>query len=287
MNVFERNAGALLLVGFAAGCDGSDGGARAPGDGGTDAESADATAGSTGAGGRNAAGGNDAAGRGTSGNGGASTASGGTSNAGSNSGGAAGSPAAGGSTAAGGGTSSLYVPPTTILGGACTGTPAPPSPPCSDAPVQRYCSRSEPTKVIMVACTTAGRSQCEVMSECASGWHACTATDYVARGGRDVAPNFSATNRAWLAACVRDANGTQFRNEPCSTCGQDVPYEPAIQWYCDGQVVYAGGMAGDALGIHTSPTCMRVGENDAAHGAYWTMGFSGGAPTFVMCCLDV
>jgi hypothetical protein len=101
-----------------------------------------------------------------------------------------------------------------------------------------------------------------------------------------VAPSFSTTNRAWLAACVRDVTGTQLKNEPCSVCGQDVGYPPSIQWWCTGDVVYEGGMAGDTLGIHTSPECMRVGSNDAAHGAFWTMGFSGGAPSFVMCCLD-
>jgi hypothetical protein len=138
----------------------------------------------------------------------------------------------------------------------------------------------------MVACPASGRTQCEVIDECEPGWHACTATDYVARGGRDMAPSFSTTNRAWLAACAQDVDGTRLKNEACSLCGQEVGYAPAVQWWCDGEVVYEGGMSGDTLGIHTSPECMRVGKNDANHAAFWSMGFSGGAPSFVMCCLD-
>ena len=177
------------------------------------------------------------------------TASGGTASGGSASGGTPNGGAAG----AAGQASIFYEPPAAIIGGACSGTPVLPSMPCSDAPVQEYCSLSDPTRVIMTACTTAGRTQCEAVDECEPGWHACTATDYVARGGRDVAPSFSATNRAWLAACVRDVTGTQLKNEPCSVCGQDVGYPPSIQWWCNGDVVYEGGMSGDTLGIHTSP----------------------------------
>jgi hypothetical protein len=162
-----------------------------------------------------------------------------------------------------------------------------PIPPCTFAPEQVYCSLDDSKRGIMAVCSTSGRSQCEVISQCESGWHACTATDYVARGGRDVAPSFSSnTDRAWLAACVRDASGTQLKNEPCSVCGQDPGSAPSIQWWCDGEVVYAGGMEGDTLGVLAAPECMRVGATAASHGAFWSMSFSDGAPNFVMCCLD-
>ncbi len=231
------------------------------------------------------------AGSGVGGSSGGST-SGGAASGGASAGGGSGgtSSSSGGTTSGGssGGTAlNLYVPPAEIIGGACEGTPTPATAPCSDVPEQVYCALDDPTHVIMVACTSAGRSQCEVMSECEPGWHACTATDYVARGGRDVAPAFStATDRAWLAACVRDVTGTEFKNEPCSVCGQDPPYEPSIQWWCDGEVVYAGGMSGDTLGVLAAPECMRVGENTAGHAAFWSMSFSDGAPSLVMCCLD-
>ncbi len=211
-------------------------------------------------------------------------------------------PGAGGDAAAGEGTagsssqagsagssasSTLYVPPAEIIGGACEGTPEPDPPACPFGPEQVYCRLDDPSHVIMAVCSAAGRSQCEVMSECEPGWHACTATDYVARGGRDIPPSFSSnTDTAWLAACVRDAKGTKLRNEPCAVCGQDVGFPPSIQWWCDGSVVYAGGMEGDTLGITASPECMRVGTNAASHGAFWTMAFSDGAPSFVMCCSD-
>jgi hypothetical protein len=31
---------------------------------------------------------------------------------------------------------------------------------------------------------------------------------------------------------------------------------------------------------------MRVGENTPAHGAFWTMDFTGGGGNFVVCCSD-
>lgn len=181
----------------------------------------------------------------------------------------------------------LYVPPAEIIGGACEGTPTPATPPCTFEAEQVYCRKDDPSQVIMAVCSAAGRSQCEVMDECEPGWHACTASDYVARGGRDIAPSFSsATDRAWLAACVRDVSGLQLRNQPCSVCGQDVGFPPSIQWWCDGSVVYEGGMEGDTLGVVAAPECMRVGSNAPGFGAFWTMSFSDGAPSFVMCCSD-
>jgi hypothetical protein len=138
----------------------------------------------------------------------------------------------------------------------------------------------------MAVCSAVGRDQCEVMDDCEPGWHACTATDYVARGGRDVVPDFSSnTDRAWLAACVQDIGDARFRNEPCSFCG-DAEFEPVVQWWCDGEVVYEGGMAGTTLGVVAGPECMRVGGNLPANGAHWSMAFSSGSPSFVMCCLD-
>jgi len=194
-------------------------------------------------------------------------------------------PSAGTVNGGSGPTSRLYTPPAEIIGGPCQGAAMPALPACTDAPEQVYCRLDDPTQVIMAVCSAAGRSQCEVMDECEPGWHACTATDYVARGGRDMPPSFSsATDRAWLAACARDATGTQLKNEPCSVCGQDVGFPPSIQWWCDGSVVYEGGMDGDTLGIVAAPECMRVGANTAGHGAFWTMSFSDGAPSFVMCC---
>jgi hypothetical protein len=124
------------------------------------------------------------------------------------------------------------------------------------------------------------------VDECDPGWHACTATDYVARGGRDVPPSFSTTNRAWLAACARDLGDVGLKNEPCGSCDLIVDYEPVVQWWCDGDVVYAGGMSGDTLGVRTNAECMRVGSNDPAHGAFWAMDFTGGGGNFVVCCLD-
>ena len=180
----------------------------------------------------------------------------------------------------------VYREPAEIVGGACDPGATPVIDACPWEPEQLYCLKSDPNVVIMATCSSAGRDQCAVMDTCERGWHACTPSDYVARGGRDVPPDFSATNRAWLAGCVRDVDGTAFKEEACSVCGTEVGYEPSVQWWCDGEVVFEGGMAGDTLGVVTSPECMRVGENTPAHSAYWSMSFSSGAPSFVMCCID-
>ena len=211
---------------------------------------------------------------------------GGSGGAGRATGGSATGGATGGGSGSAGTSSTDYEPPDTIIGGACTGTPEPSTMPCAFGSEQVYCSLSDPAKVIMAVCSTSGRTQCESVEECEVGWHACTATDYVARGGRDVAPNFSATNRAWLAACVRDLGDVGLKNEACDSCNLVIDFEPVVQWWCDGDVVYEGGMSGDTLGVHTNGECMRVGENTAAHGAFWTMDFTGGGGNFVMCCSD-
>jgi hypothetical protein len=178
------------------------------------------------------------------------------------------------------------VEPTEIVGGPCAGSATAVSPPCADAPEQQYCRLDDPSDVIMATCWGYGLDQCEVMDDCEPGWHPCTATDYVARGGRDVPPDLSsATDRAWLAACAQDLGDSRFRNEPCSYCG-DASFEPVVEWWCDGEVVYAGGMAGTTLGVMATPECMRVGDNLATHGAYWGMGFTTAGPSFVVCCLD-
>ncbi len=249
------------------------------GSAGTSGAGAAPSGGNAGSGGDVSTGGTGAA---TGGVGGSSgSAAGGTSAA---TGGTSGSATGGGAGTAGASTD--YEPPAEIIGGACTGTPVFASEPCAFGAEQSYCSLTDATKAIMAVCSTAGRTQCESVEECEAGWHACTATDYVARGGRDVPPNFSTTNRAWLAACARDLGDVGLKNEPCGSCDLIVDFEPVVQWWCDGSVVYAGGMSGDTLGVHTNAECMRVGSNDAAHGAFWTMDFTGGGGNFVMCCLD-
>jgi hypothetical protein len=46
-------------------------------------------------------------------------------------------------------------------------------------------------------------------------------------------------------------------------------------------------MAGTTLGVVVDPLCMRLGSNLPANGAYWGIAFTSGAPSFVMCYLDV
>jgi hypothetical protein len=282
MRSVRRAFGVALFVGVSAGCSDSD-----------PAASDEESGGSAGVGGAGGAATGGAAAGGTGGVASGGTSAGGGAGTGGTAGSTGGSAGAGGTAGSTGGSagtagrpSTDYEPPASIIGGACEGTPTSTSMPCAFGAEQEYCRSSDPTQLIMATCSVAGRTQCEAVEECEAGWHACTATDYVARGGRDVAPNFSTTNRAWLAACARDLGDVGLKNEPCGSCDLIIDFEPVVEWWCDGSVVYAGGMSGDTLGVHTSPECMRVGENDAAHGAFWTMGFTGSGASFVMCCLD-
>jgi hypothetical protein len=185
--------------------------------------------------------------------------------------------------------STAYREPQTIRGGACADTEAATDACGGDSAEAVYCSLDDPTRVVMAVCLSSSRgSQCQAMDDCGPGWSACTATQYVERGGRDVEPNFSTTNRAWLAACVQDAGGQTLRNEPCSPCTDfDPAYDPAVMWWCeDGSVVYEGGMDGDRLGVVTSPECFRVGQNAPSNGAWWALEFASSGPPFVVCCED-
>jgi hypothetical protein len=285
MRSARRVAGMALFAGAVFGC-----GDSSPEQKNEDAGGGGVGAGTGGGSGKSSGGSTSTGGSGAAGTGGTVSTGGSNGGSGANSAATGGSATGGGATGGGSGsagTSSMdYVPPDTIIGGACTGTPEPSTMPCAFGPEQMYCSVSDPAKVIMAVCSTSGRTQCESVEECEVGWHACTATDYVARGGRDVAPNFSATNRAWLAACARDLGDVGLKNEACGSCNQVIDFEPVVQWWCDGDIVYEGGMSGDTLGVHTNAECMRVGENTAGHGAFWTMDFTGGGGNFVVCCSD-
>lgn len=181
-----------------------------------------------------------------------------------------------------------YQEPSEVRGGVCSDADVPTGACRSAAPAQVYCDRSQPSHVVMAVCSTAGRNQCDALEGCGPGWSACTASQYVARGGRDVPPEFSNTNRAWLAACVQDANGRGLRNASCEPCTEfDPAYDPEVMWWCaDGAVVYEGGMDGDKLGVVTSPECFRVGANSPSNSAYWAIDFASGGTTFVVCCED-
>lgn len=185
--------------------------------------------------------------------------------------------------------SMAYQEPAEIRGGACA-DPQPTTEACGGDGAQAvYCSLDDPGRVVMAVCLSSSRgSQCEAMDDCGPGWSACNATQYVERGGRDVQPDFSTTNRAWLAACVQDAGGRTLRNEPCAPCTDfDPAYDPAVMWWCDdGSVVYEGGMDGDRLGVVTSPECFRVGANSPDKGAWWALDFASAGPPFVVCCDD-
>lgn len=175
-----------------------------------------------------------------------------------------------------------------VTGGACTNPTAPPLPPCKPAtssPLQTYCNTVNPSQVIMATCPSGG-TQCEAHTACATGWHLCTGTEYLARGGKTVPPN-SSIIRAWIGACGLDVTGTKLKDGVCSTCATTTINAPwAMLYECDTGNQIGPGMADNALGAVTSNICMRLIQNTPANGGYWSLYWASSGAGGSLCCLD-
>ncbi len=136
----------------------------------------------------------------------------------------------------------------------------------------------------MVECSTktgTALTQCASTKRCATGWHLCTATEYLARGGKVS----GGKGFAGMAGCVR--NGLPFTTWPldgvCGSCAGTHGSNVVSSWYCAG----GGGAIPRSdlyLAIWTATTCHRVGLNLPSHGGYWTT--IGASQKFgrILCC---
>jgi hypothetical protein len=137
----------------------------------------------------------------------------------------------------------------------------------------------------MAICMASGRTQCEAARSCGAGWHLCSATEYLARGGRDVPPP-STVIRAWIGACARDVAGTGLSDGVCSACEVN-PSTPWTNVYdCNGAGPLGPGMDGDTVAVVTYHECQRVGRDVATNAAYWSIYWAGSGAGYAMCCSD-
>ncbi len=135
----------------------------------------------------------------------------------------------------------------------------------------------------MATCPSGGKTQCEAGDACGAGWHFCSGSEYLSRGGRTV-PMDSSIIYAWIGACVRDKTN-QLTDAPCSKCDTEVGLPPGMIYYCDGGDV-GPGMIDDTIGATANSQCYRIGENTQAAAGYWAINWSGHLAAYTLCCID-
>jgi hypothetical protein len=140
----------------------------------------------------------------------------------------------------------------------------------------------------MQACLAPGPiDQCGAEDLCnlAGGWHLCTASEYLARGGTAS----GAAEKAWLASCVRSDGQTPTApsDSRCAVCdvSGSTSNSAEVGWWCTtGQAQYT--LPHNHVGVRTNSGCLRVGLNDPAHEAHWAPLSSGAwaVATAAACC---
>lgn len=119
----------------------------------------------------------------------------------------------------------------------------------------------------MVLCTGPSLDADQCMAEatfCAPGWHLCTASEFLARGGTTM----PASNAAWLAACIRENGGTVTTPSDgiCSSCAQATASTEVLARGCTNGVYSANG---SYVGVLATAGCFGVGPDGVGPQAYW------------------
>lgn len=141
----------------------------------------------------------------------------------------------------------------------------------------------------MVVChSSTSFNQCEAEQRCnqAAGWHMCTASEFLARGGKDANNAPGSGNSAWLKARIRngpsDQPGTP-EDQICSKCVKE--YSSAsykVIWSCDQSTSYNATAL--YIGIGSDYRCFRIGENNTTWAGYWALGVPTEMLNHVLCC---
>jgi hypothetical protein len=125
-----------------------------------------------------------------------------------------------------------------------------------------------PSKLMKVCVTTLPTvSQCTAEAVCnaGSGWHLCTATEYMARGGKTL----GYPTPAWIKGCVRSANNPNApTDQRCPACTMKTAPTKPIAWDCTTSL---SNHSSDYLntGLVTAVDCSRVGVNDPSTEGRW------------------
>jgi hypothetical protein len=129
--------------------------------------------------------------------------------------------------------------------------------------------------------STSNRStQCAAGAKCGAGWHLCSASEFLDRGGRTkVAPV-----GAWLASCVRTAGSVHApTDQVCSDCVYSNKTSNAVlSWVCSTNEPLRQGPLD--TGMRTYPDCRRIAVNDATWAGYWAPDPAYQTMAYAVCC---
>lgn len=124
-----------------------------------------------------------------------------------------------------------------------------------------------PLSATMVSCDTGakGLTQCAAGSMCGAQWHLCTATEFLARGGRTRATN----PRAWLATCVRRNNQVFAPTDTVcgDPCGSSSATALIVAWSCGSSAAYTS--TARYVGAVASTVCTQMGVQGSRTAAFW------------------
>lgn len=135
----------------------------------------------------------------------------------------------------------------------------------------------------MVICqlTSSPVDQCSLGKLCSAinGWAACTASEFLARGGTST----PGQPKAWIAGCARNAaTPVKPTDGPCSACLQLQVADVAVTWPCSSGLAIFSDLG--VLGVTTATVCHRVGLNTASAAAYWDILGSEQSLDATVCC---
>ncbi len=161
-----------------------------------------------------------------------------------------------------------------------------PDAPLSDGPVQPPCAsgatKGQTYAANMVVCGGSAQvNQCSAAPLCntAGGWSMCTASQFLARGGKTTVT----VKRAWLAACIRNnSTPTAPTNAICSSCMGTNLSAGGVGWRCTGSKSDTKSNA--YIGVASFFECRRVGVNTTAVEGDWHPFASAGVVDSAVCC---
>ena len=120
----------------------------------------------------------------------------------------------------------------------------------------------------MVRCSKLLVNQCDAVSLCNanSGWHLCTATEYLARGGKT-----QGADDHWLAGCVRGSSG-KVTAPVDGICASGCPFTSSsliYSYFCIGSIPVSP-VGNLYVGLTTYVGCARPGQDKPNVEGYWT-----------------
>jgi pentapeptide MXKDX repeat protein len=115
----------------------------------------------------------------------------------------------------------------------------------------------------------------------AAGWSLCTASQYLARGGKTTAPPLQ--DNAWLSGCIRSGGAPYAPTDTLCPGNCKAGSAPAatVAWQC-GPGSFTRSDA--YLAVLTRTACRRVGVNSAAYEGFWSFRATNQPRPNVVCC---